>query len=165
MGFCLCVLNDYVAGIMKVAGVGVRRGQDSLGGERSLKESWIFIENGEVGDEIFIRIWTCCWSSREAKAFHGMAAQTGRSTGGQSPGSPSLRPYFHKTESVDERYGYLGSLSLSIWQLSCLQIIFLIRTIDKIHQSGKKKGMHRNEYMTLLFVKFGKQKNNKYFKW
>lgn len=39
MGFCLCVLNDYVAGIMKVAGVGVRRGQDSLGGERSLKES------------------------------------------------------------------------------------------------------------------------------
>jgi len=40
---------------------------------------------------------------------------------------------------VDERCGYLRSFSVSIWQLSYLQIIFLIRTIGKIHQSGKKR--------------------------
>lgn len=67
------------------------------------------------------------------------ATQTGRSVVGQPPGSLSLQPCFHKAEAVDERCGYLGSFSVSIWQLSCLQIIFLIRTIGKIHQSGKKK--------------------------
>lgn len=40
---------------------------------------------------------------------------------------------------------------------------FLGGTIGQIHHGGNK-GVCGDECMTSLFVKFGKQKNNKYFK-
>lgn len=66
----------------------------------SLKKCWIFAENWEVGDEIFVSIPTFSCSSRVANTSCMVAAQKGARWGPPS-GFWSWQPYFHKTETIE----------------------------------------------------------------
>lgn len=159
------VLREYAAGVMNVGGRGIGKGQESLLSKYS--PAWRNVGYSQKMRNLVTRLfYQHLGIFLEQQSSHHFL-QGGYSKGKHKvvpSGSLSLQPSFHKADTMDERWSYSGTLSVNIWQLSCLRIIFLIRTIGKIHQDGRK-GVRWNEYMTLLFVKFGKQKNNKYFKW
>ena len=131
----------------------------------SWKECWVFTGSGRAGDGFFFYQDVDIFLERQSSGDFLQDSNSERSPSGATFWVLVLTAYVCQAESTDERWSYLGSLSVNIWQLSYLNIIFIIRTIGRIHQSGKKKKvcieMNTRHYSLLNL----ENKNNKYFKW
>lgn len=108
------------------------------GAGTSLKDRGRIAENRGIGDKNLVTLLTFSWRHRGAETFCRIW-QLKEEHVRCRLWVLVLTASFCQAETVDERWSYLGSSSVHTWQLSCLKIIFLIRTIGKIHQSGKKK--------------------------
>ena len=162
-GLCLPVLSDRVAGITNAGGLNFRKGQDFLEPVPVGRNAEFSQEAGEPVTGFFFYQDADIFLERQSSGDFLQDSNSERSPSGATFWVLVLTAYVCQAESTDERWSYLGSLSVNIWQLSYLKIIFLIRTIGRIHQSGKKKvciEMNTRHYSLLNL----ENKNNKYFK-